>query len=297
MARAVRTRASSPTCRGTRRGSTPSWRLPWPAWAWRPFRAESSASAGHGRPAAPSRRSSSRPLTGRPAARPAGSTSLDIAGLPLRTALGATVSVTNTWGTASASSAGTALLVGAPTIAGVGVAVATRRITGRVATNGVASTITAQYGPDATHLTTTAATPLADAAGQAAVAIPFGTLAAGRTYRARLIATNTQGTTISPWVTFAIPATRPVVTTRPKVTGSARVGRTLTCGSGKWKAAPAPTYTYGWRIGGKVSKTQKKSKLKLTNAMKGRSVSCIVTAKNPAAAVAARSIAVTVRPR
>ena len=105
---------------------------------------------------------------------------------------------------------------------------------------------------------------LADAAGAAAVGLPVGALPAGRTYRARLVATNSAGTTISGWVTFTTPATRPVSTTRPKMTGTPKVGKTLTCGTGKWKAAPAPKFAYGWRIGGKVSKTQKTSKLKLT---------------------------------
>ena len=47
----------------------------------------------------------------------------------------------------------------------------------------------------------------------------------------------------------------------------------------------------------KLSRTQKKSKLKLTTALAGKSVSCVVTAKNPAAAVTVRSAAVTVRRR
>ncbi len=225
----------------------------------------------------------------------AGATSLDIAGLPLRTPLHATVTVANPWGTASAVSGGTATLVGAPAIAGV--AATAKTVSGRVATNGVATTVIAQYGPDVAHLTKSTPVALADAAAAAAVGIPVGALPAGRTYRARLVATNSAGTTISGWVTFTTPATRPVSTSRPKMTGTPKVGKTLTCGTGKWKAAPAPKLAYGWRIGGKVSKTQKTSKLKLTSAMLGKSVSCIVTAKNPAAAVAARSIAATVRPR
>ena len=226
---------------------------------------------------------------------PAGATSLDIAGLPLRTALGATVTVSNAWGSASASSAGSAILVGAPGITGV--AATTKKISGNVTTNGVATTVTAQYGLDVAHLTKSAPVTLADAAGARAVGLPVGALAAGRTYRARLVAVNSAGTTVSGWVTFKTPATRPVSTARPKVTGTPKAGKTLTCGSGKWKAAPAPTFAYGWRIGGKVSTKQKKSKLKLTDAMVGKTVSCIVTAKNPAAAVAARSVAVTVRHR
>ena len=54
-----------------------------------------------------------------------GATLLNIAGLPLGVALGATVSVTNTWGTASASSGGTATLAGvAPGITGLAVSAA-----------------------------------------------------------------------------------------------------------------------------------------------------------------------------
>ena len=226
-----------------------------------------------------------------------GATSLDITGLPLGVALGATVSVTNAWGTASATGAGTATLVGvAPGITGLAVSAA-KKLTGHVATGGFVSTVKAQYGLDTTHLTTTAATSLPAAPGAATVTIPFGTLAAGRTYRARMIAQNSVGTTVSAWITFTTPATRPVVDVKPKISGSPRVGKTLTCARGTWKAAPAPTYTYGWRIGGKLSRTQKKSKLKLTSAMAGKSVSCVVTAKNPAAAVTVRSAAVTVRRR
>jgi hypothetical protein len=187
------------------------------------------------------------------------------------------------------------MLVAAPAVSGV-VATA-KKIGGQVATNGLASAVTAEYGPDAAHLTTTAATNLVDSAGAATLAISLGPLAPGRTYRARLIAQNTAGRTVSAWVTFAIPATRPVFTLRPKIVGTARVGKTLTCGRGKWTAAPAPTYVYGWRIGGKISKTQKKSTLRLTKAMLGKRVSCVVTAKNAAAAVAATSTAVTVRRR
>ncbi|MDX6377736.1 MAG: trimeric autotransporter adhesin, partial [Gaiellaceae bacterium] len=224
-----------------------------------------------------------------------GATSLDIAGLPLRTPLAATVTVSNAWGTASAGSPGTATVVAAPAVSDL--AVTTKKITGRIGTNGAASIVTAEYGLDAAHLVTSAGTTLPDVVQAVPVSISFGTLAAGRTYRARLIARNPGGTTTSAWMTFKTPATRPVSTRRPKITGTARVGKTLTCGVGTWKAAPAPTYSYGWRIGGKLSKTQKKAKLKLTNAMLSKTVSCVVTAKNAAGAVVARSGAVTVRHR
>jgi secreted trypsin-like serine protease len=119
----------------------------------------------------------------------------------------------------------------------------------------------------------------------------------GRALRATVTVTNAWGTATATSAGTAVLVTRPVVTVKPRVRGAARVGRTLTCLHGTWKATPAPSYAYAWRIGGKVSKSQKKATLKLTKAMRGKSVSCAVTAKNPVAAVTARSAAVTVRRR
>ena len=100
--------------------------------------------------------------------------------------------------------------------------------------------------------------------------IPFGTLAAGRTYRARMIAQNSDGTTVSAWVTFTTPADTPRRDRSRRSAARHASARRSPARTGTWKAAPAPTLPYGWRIGGKVSKTQKKSKLKLTSAMLGK---------------------------
>ncbi len=130
-----------------------------------------------------------------------------------------------------------------------------------------------------------------------ATSLDIAGLPAGRALRATVTVSNAWGTATGTSVGTATLAARPVATVKPKLRGTARVGKTLTCGAGTWKAAPAPKFTYGWRIGGKVSRTQKKSTLKLTNAMRAKSVSCVVTAKNAAAAVTVRSAAVTVRRR
>jgi hypothetical protein len=120
----------------------------------------------------------------------------------------------------------------------------------------------------------------------------IASLRPGRVFRVTVAVSNAWGT-----ATATVLVTPPVATVRPKVRGTARVGKTVTCSPGTWRATPPPSYTYAWRIGGRVSKTQKKATLKLTKAMAAKSVSCSVTAKNPLASVMARSAAVTVRRR
>jgi hypothetical protein len=43
------------------------------------------------------------------------------------------------------------------------------------------------------------------------------------------------------------PATKPVNTSPPVISGSAAVGSTLTTTNGAWKGNPSPSYTYEWR--------------------------------------------------
>ena len=192
---------------------------------------------------------------------------------------------------------GTATLAGvAPGITGLAVSAA-KKLAGTVTTGGFVSTVKAQYGLDTAHLTTTAATSLPAVPGAAAVTIPFGALAAGRTYRARMIAQNgvRHHDLRLADVHDAGHAPRRRRRSRRSAARPASARRSP-APPARGQAAPAPTLLV--RAGGsaaKVSKTQKKSKLKLTSAMLGKTVSCVVTAKNPAAAVTVRSAAVTVR--
>ncbi len=176
-------------------------------------------------------------------------------------------------------------------------AVAKGAVGAQVVTNGAATTVTAQYGLDTTHLTTSPAVALADAATAQKVSIPLTGLKPASTYRVRLVAQSTGGTATSAWLTLATPAVKPVARALPKLRGTARVGRTLSCTAGSWTAAPAPAFSYRWRIGTKVSARYTTTKLKLTTAMAGKKVSCVVTARNVAGRVTARSTAVTVRRR
>jgi hypothetical protein len=230
-----------------------------------------------------------------PHAGAAGATSLDITGLPAFTPLTVSVRVQNTWGTSQATVPGTVTLAGAPGMTGV--AIANGAVGAQVVTNGAATKVTAQYGLDTTHLTTSPAVTLAQSAAAQNVSIPLVGLKPARTYRVRLVAVSTGGTSTSAWLTLATPAVKPVARALPKLRGAARVGKTLSCTAGSWTAAPAPAFSYRWRIGTKVSTRFTTAKLKLTRTMAGKKVSCVVTARNVAGRVTARSAAVIVRRR
>ena len=97
-----------------------------------------------------------------------------------------------------------------------------------------------------------------------ATSLDVAGLPRGRALGATVTVTNAWGSASAASAGTATLPSPPVSTTRPKVTGKPKVGKTLTCGTGRWKATPAPSFAFGWRIGGKVSKTQKQAKLKLT---------------------------------
>jgi secreted trypsin-like serine protease len=237
---------------------------------------------------------SDAPLQPHPAA--PGATSLSISGLPAHTSISAQVTVTNGFGPpVVAQSVGSVSLAGASLPAITGAAVANGAIGAQVATNGATTRVTAQYGVDTTHLTTSPARALTDGAAAQKVSIPLTGLKPATRYRVRLVAQSTGGTATSAWLTLTTPAVKPVARALPKLRGTARVGRTLSCSAGSWTAAPAPAFSYRWRIGGKVPARATRARLKLTRAMAGKKVSCAVTARNVAGRVTARSAVVTVR--
>jgi hypothetical protein len=43
-------------------------------------------------------------------------------------------------------------------------------------------------------------------------------------------------------------ATRATATVKPTITGTARIGRTMTAKIGTWRGTPAPTYRYQWYV-------------------------------------------------
>jgi hypothetical protein len=230
-----------------------------------------------------------------PHAAPAGATSLDITGLPAFTPITVSVRAQNAWGTSQATVPGSVTLAGAPGITGA--AIANGAVGAQVVTNGAATKVTAQYGLDTVHLTTSPAMTLAPSAAAQKISIPLAGLKPASTYRVRLVAVSTGGTATSGWLMVTTPALKPAVRAKPKLRGTARVGKTLRCTPGSWTAAPAPAFSYRWRIGTKVAARSTSAKLKLTAAMAGKKVACVVTARNVAGRVTARSTAVTVRRR
>ena len=65
----------------------------------------------------------------------------------------------------------------------------------------------------------------------------------------------------------------------PKISGSARIGKTLKVVTGSW--SPAPTFTYQWYANGKKISKATKASFKVTSAQKGKRITVAVTAKRP----------------
>jgi hypothetical protein len=98
----------------------------------------------------------------------------------------------------------------------------------------------------------------------------------------------------------------PANTILPAITGTARVGQTLSCSTGTWTGAPAPTYAYQWKRGGVDISGATNSTYALVEADYTTTITCTVTAtnaigsnaatSNPTAAVGASIPANTVAP-
>lgn len=92
----------------------------------------------------------------------------------------------------------------------------------------------------------------------------------------------------------------PVNTDLPSVSGTKRVGETLTTTNGTWTGDPAPTYTYKWQVsndgltGWSDISGATSSTFVLTSAQSGKYVRSQVTATNDSGAVAAESASTTV---
>jgi hypothetical protein len=93
-------------------------------------------------------------------------------------------------------------------------------------------------------------------------------------------------------------ASAPVNTVAPVVSGTARVGSTLSATTGTWTGSPTPTFTYQWQrdtgsgytnISGATS-----SSCTLTSPDAGASIRCVVTGTNTAGNASANSNAVSV---
>jgi hypothetical protein len=91
-------------------------------------------------------------------------------------------------------------------------------------------------------------------------------------------------------VAAAAGAAKPRSVRPPKVV---RSGRTLTCRRGTWTRATR--FAYAWRVDGRARAGATKRTLRVTAALEGRSVRCVVTARNAAGRVAKASAPLRVR--
>lgn len=75
----------------------------------------------------------------------------------------------------------------------------------------------------------------------------------------------------------SIVATGTLKTTKPSISGKAKVGKTLTVKAGAW--SPKPTMSYRWYANGKALKKATSTKLKLTTKLKGKKITVRVTGR------------------
>lgn len=84
-------------------------------------------------------------------------------------------------------------------------------------------------------------------------------------------------------------AVAPANTVAPAVTGTAKVGQTLSTTDGTWTGTPSPTFTYAWKAGGVAIGGATASTFLLTNTQHGALITCTVTATNTAGSASATS--------
>ena len=184
--------------------------------------------------------------------------------------------MTNPDGIASAASAATALVAGAPPVNTVRPAIigtvqrASTLTAGEGAWIGTGNTYAYQWQRGATNIP--------DATG------PTYTLTVadvGATIRVVVIATNPDGVVAAASTsTITVPSARPVNTVRPAISGSARRGSTLTGTAGTWSGI-GNTYAYQWQRDGVNISGATSLTYTLGVADVGAVVRLLVTADNP----------------
>ena len=84
-------------------------------------------------------------------------------------------------------------------------------------------------------------------------------------------------------------STKKIVATKaPKISGTAKVGKTLKVNKGSWKPAPSK-YTYQWKRNGKAIKKATKARYKLTKSDAGKKITVTVTASRSGYTKAAKT--------
>lgn len=82
-------------------------------------------------------------------------------------------------------------------------------------------------------------------------------------------------------VAIGTPAVLPINTSLPTISGTAQVGQTLSCAPGSWSGSVPQTYAYQWQRDGTAIGIVTASYL-ISAADQGHTLTCVVTASNPA---------------
>jgi len=111
-----------------------------------------------------------------------------------------------------------------------------------------------------------------------------------------VVVTLSNGQTATSTFTVAA-ASAPANSALPAISGTAVVGKTLTCSSGTWTGSTPITYTYQWLRNGVAISGATASTHVVTTADLLKTLSCKVTAKNSAGSAAATSKGVAIVPK
>ncbi|HSV38934.1 MAG TPA: hypothetical protein VLI04_09260, partial [Nocardioidaceae bacterium] len=109
------------------------------------------------------------------------------------------------------------------------------------------------------------------------VTVPASWLNGSVTCSATVTKNATSVTQTSAAKTIAL-GNAPVATVKPKLKGTFKVGKIITCAKGTWSPTP-DSYKYAWFRGAKKIAGATKATYKLVKADKGKKVACQVTVK------------------
>jgi hypothetical protein len=115
----------------------------------------------------------------------------------------------------------------------------------------------------------------------------------GKQLRCRVTASNNAGSAMATSAAVTI-KTPPKNTVAPTISGTPKVGKTLTCNKGTWTGSPPITYQYQWLRNGSPITGATGTTYVAKPADKNRSLSCRVTAHNIAGTASKTSAAVNI---
>ncbi len=136
-----------------------------------------------------------------------------------------------------------------------------------------------------------------DIAGANGQTHTIGSSEVGSTVRVMVTATNASGTStaLSQQTLAVAPATAPVNTAAPAVSGPAQAGQILVTSAGSWAGSPPPTFTYQWQrcnssgSGCVILYGQQSTTYAVSDADVGATMRTLVTATNGAGTATAQS--------